>query len=109
MYCAMIAKDTTALRVIMDEKSALVHMTGMRQSRKEYLKAIADGTLNYYSCEDSDIKVKINGDSAFMTGKSKVSAAVFDGSRHIWPLRLDIDWKNNNGNWRITEIRASTY
>ena len=110
MYKAMIAKDTTLLGEMMAEDSALIHMTGMRQPRREYLKAIADGTLNYYSCTDSDVTVAIEGGYARMTGCSRVNAAVFGGGRHTWPLRLDIDWrKEDDGRWQITEIRASTY
>ena len=110
MYKAMIAKDTTMLGEMMADDLALIHMTGMRQPRREYLMAIADGTLNYYSSTDSDVKVTIEGDSARMTGCSRVNAAVFGGGRHTWPLRLDIDWrKEDDGKWKITEIRASTY
>ncbi len=109
MYKAMIAKDIPVLDSLLSDSSVLIHMTGMRQPKREYLKAIANGTLNYYSCESSEIEVKINGDSALMTGKSEVNAAVFGGERHIWPLRLDIDWRKIDGYWKIIEIRASTY
>ena len=110
MYKAMIAKDTVALGGMMADSSALIHMTGMRQPRREYLKAIADGTLNYYSCSDSKVNVVIEGDIARMTGCSHVNAAVFGGGRHTWLLRLDIDWeKDREGKWTITEIRASTF
>ena len=98
------------LYTVMTDDSALIHMTGMRQPRREYLRAIADGTLNYYSCTDSDVKVTIQDGSAWMRGCSQVNAAVFGGGCHTWPLRLDIDWKKeDDGKWRITEIRASTY
>ena len=110
MYKAMIAKDTTLLGEMMADDSALIHMTGMRQPRREYLRAIADGTLKYYSCTDSDVEVTIEGDSANMTGCSQVNAAIFGGGRHTWPLQLDIDWKKEDDRrWKITEIRAGTY
>ncbi len=109
MYKAMIAKDIPLLDSLLSDNSVLIHMTGMLQPKREYLKAIANGTLNYYSCESSEIEVKINGESALMTGKSKVNAAVFGGGRHTWPLSLDIDWRKIDGHWKITEMRAGTY
>ena len=109
MYKAMIAKDIPVLDSLLSDNSVLIHMTGMRQPKREYLKAIANGTLNYYSCENSEIEVKENGDSARMTGKSKVYAAVFGGGRHTWSLRLDIDWRKIDGHWKITEMSAGTY
>ena len=110
MYEAMIAKDTLKLEEIMTDGSSQIHMTGMRQPRREYLRDIKNGTLNYYSCTDSDISVTVSGDKAEMTGRSYVEAAVFGGGRHTWPLRLDIDWrKEDDGKWNITEIRTSTF
>lgn len=110
MYEAMISKDTATLGDMMADDSALIHMTGLRQPRREYLKAIADGTLNYYSCTDSDVKVTIKDKSARMTGCSQVNAAVFGGGCHTWPLQLDIDLKKDGeGKWIITDIRASTF
>ena len=81
----------------------------MRQSKKEYLKAISNGTLNYYSCEDFEINTDIQGEKARLIGKSKVNAAVFGGRKNTWRLQLDLDLKNKERNWLITEIRASTY
>ena len=49
MYKYMINKDISELNEILDDSFVLVHMTGIRQNKQEYLKAIADGTLNYYS------------------------------------------------------------
>ena len=52
MYRAMIAKDTVTLGSLLDENSVLIHMTGTHQPKHDYLRAIKDGTLNYYSVED---------------------------------------------------------
>ena len=77
MYEGMIAKDEAALREALDAGFVLVHMTGMRQSREEFINAVLDGTLNYYSAEHENMPVKINGDTAVLTGQSNLAAAVF--------------------------------
>ncbi len=46
MFCYMVAKDIPALSVLHAENFELVHMTGIRQNKQEYLHAIKDGTLN---------------------------------------------------------------
>ena len=51
MYRAMIAKDIPALSAVLDDSFVLVHMTGMRQPKAAFLKAVANGTLNYSSAE----------------------------------------------------------
>ena len=109
MYSYMISKDTESLGKLLDDDFVLVHMTGMRQPKMDYLKAISNGTLNYFSCEDSEINTDIQGSKARLTGKNKVNASVFGGGRNTWRLQLDIDLINKEGSWLITEIRASTY
>ena len=109
MYRAMIAKDTATLANMLDDSFVLVHMTGMRQAKHDYLRAIANGTLNYYSCDDTRLDISVDGANARMTGRSRVSAAVFGGGRHTWSLRLDITLKKRGGRWMMTEIEAGTY
>lgn len=109
MYRAMIAKDTTALSCLLADHFVLVHMTGMRQPKTEYLSSIAQGTLNYYSCDDTQLDITVKDNRASLTGRSRVNAAVFGGGRHTWRLRLDIDMEKQNGRWLMTEARASTW
>ncbi|MBR0248321.1 MAG: nuclear transport factor 2 family protein, partial [Synergistaceae bacterium] len=49
MYRYMIAKDVSQLGNLLDDSFILVHMTGMKQTKKEYLTSIQNGTLNYFS------------------------------------------------------------
>ena len=115
MYRYMIAKDVSQLGSILDDSFVLVHMTGMRQNKREYLKAIENGTLNYFSeeLERIDIQVSestaVSGDTAILIGQSKVNAAVFGNGRHTWRLQLNIKLKRKDGQWLMTEARASTY
>ena len=85
MYEGMITKDEAILRDVLDDSFVLVHMTGMRQSREEYIGAILNGTLNYYS------------------------AAVFGGGRSNWRLQQKCSFKKVDGTWKITRSVASTY
>ena len=109
MYSAMVNKDKAELERVHDDSFVLVHMTGMRQSRQEYINAIMDGTLNYYSASHEDMQVEVGGDSAVLTGKSRVTAAVFGGGKHTWRLQLRFQLVNKNGEWRFAMASASTY
>ena len=86
MYEGMIAKDEDILREVLDESFVLVHMTGMRQSKEKFIKAVLNGTLNYYSAEHENLSIEINGDTAVLIGQSYVAAAVFGGGRSNWYL-----------------------
>lgn len=109
MYQAMIEKDSAILNDILDESFVLVHMTGMKQSKHEYISAISSGVLNYYSEHTEHTYIIITGDRAELTGQSRVEAAVFGGGRHTWRLQLDIELKREGGRWFMTHASASTY
>lgn len=108
-WICMIEKDTNGLRSIMSDDYHLMHMTGLEQSAEVFLQGLLDGTFNYYSAEHDEILVKVSGDSATMTGKSKVLAAVYGGGKNRWRLRGDFTLKKENGSWKLTGSRASTY
>ncbi|MBQ1343633.1 MAG: nuclear transport factor 2 family protein [Firmicutes bacterium] len=105
----MIAKDAEGLRELMADDYALRHMTGARQSREEFLRGLENGVFNYYSAEHDSIEVTVSGDSAVMTGKSRVLAAVYGGGKHWWKLRGDFTLRKENDRWKLTGSAASTY
>ena len=109
MYEGMIEKDESILREVLDDSFVLVHMTGMRQPKEAFIKAVLNGTLNYYSAEHENMPVEISGDTAVLTGQSYVAAAVFGGGRHNWHLQQKCSLKKTDGVWKITRSVASTY
>ena len=109
MYAYMINKDTKQLIELLDSSFVLVHMTGMRQAKQDYLNYISRGTLNYYSAKHENVIIHFCKDSAELIGQSRVNAAVFSGGRHIWNLQQTIRLAEKNGRWYMTESVASTY
>ena len=109
MYQFMIIKDTDKLAEILSEDFALHHMTGMVQGKQEFLQAVRQGTLNYFSADHEKIDVQITGEHAVIIGDSRVLAAVFGGGRHTWRLRQTISCKKENSAWLMEKSAASVY
>ena len=109
MYCGMIDKDRNTLSEVLDDSFVLVHMTGMRQSKEAFIRAVEDSTLNYYSADHQRMETNIYGSRAELIGQSRVSAAVFGGGRNTWRLQLRLKLEQTAGVWKITKARASTY
>ena len=109
MYEGMITKDEKILNEVLDESFVLVHMTGMRQSKDAFIKAVMNGALNYFSAEHEHMPVEISGNTAVLTGQSYVAAAVFGGGRSNWHLQQKCSLKKVSGDWKITRSVASTY
>ena len=105
----MIAGDAERLRGMLADGYVLTHMTGVRQSREEFLRGLRDGTFRYFSADHDSIRVTVRGDAASMTGRSRVTAAVYGGGAHSWRLQGDFTLQKENGVWRFTGSRASTY
>ncbi len=105
----MINKDADGLRSIMADDYHLMHMTGVRQSAETFIKGLLDGTFNYYSAEHDDIQVSVKGDTAKMTGKSRVLAAVYGGGKNYWRLQSDFTLRKEEGIWKLTGSKASVY
>jgi len=86
MCQAMIDKDTAALNAMHADNFVLEHMTGMQQTKQQYI-----------------------GPLPALTGRSRVTAAVFGGGRHTWRLRLQFTLLRQDGQWLFTHSKASTY
>lgn len=108
-WTGMIQKDEQGLRVLMAEDYYLEHMTGVRQSREEFLAGLMAGTFNYYSADHDVIEVSVNGDSAEMVGRSRVTAAVYGGGKKRWRLQGVFTLRKEDGFWKLVSSRASTY
>ena len=109
MYWGMIEKDRSILTEVLDDSFILAHMTGMQQSKTEFVRAVENGTLNYYSADHQRIDTEINGDTAILIGHSLVNAAVFGGGRYTWRLQLKLKLIKRSDTWKICEAIASTY
>lgn len=109
MYRGMIEKDRNVLGEVLDTSFILIHMTGMHQSKAAFIRALEDGTLNYYSAEHQHMETDFHGGKAELIGQSVVSAAVFGGGQHTWRLQLKLKLIRKADEWKITEVRASTY
>ena len=84
-------------------------MTEMRQTKRQYIESIINGTLNYYSEQTEAVQTSTQGNKAKFVGQSRVSAAVFGGGRHTWRLQLSMQAVKKNGQWYFIGAEASTY
>lgn len=106
---AMVAKDMKRLDEQHTDTFVLVHMTGLRQPKQEFLKAIEKGDLNYFKSIPENVMITVSGKTAKIIGQNRVTAAVFGGSTNVWRLQLTFDAVKENGTWRMAYCRASTY
>lgn len=110
LYQGMVAKDAALLEKILADDFVLLHMTGMRQSKMEFIHSIKTGQLQYFSAQTHRVQIleRTQG-TAVLLGQSLVLAAVFGGGKHQWRLQLKLLLRKIPLCWRIVEAAASTY
>ena len=106
---ASISKDINKLNEILSDDYILVHMTGMNQSKQDYINSVINGELKYYEVIHESIDINIDGDRAKVIGKTKTLASPFGISKSWWRLKQELTIEKIDGKWLITKSVASTY
>lgn len=106
---ASINKDKDTLNEILADDYVLIHMTGKRQLKKDYINSVLSGELKYYETVHESIEVNINGDKATIIGKAKTLASPFGFGKSWWRLRQDVLLEKVNDTWIIKQSKASSY
>jgi len=83
---AMIAADTVRLGAMMDDNIILRHITGMTQTKREWLEEVASGSMKYHKIEKRDVVVTSNSDGSASVSFTSVITATIWGSYGTWTL-----------------------
>ena len=109
MYDGMVRKDSAMLDRVLDDRFVLIHMTGLRQTKSEFIEAVLDGTLNYYAVRHESLPVTVRGDTGELIGRAQVTAEVFGSRRATYALQQTLQLEKTGGRWRIVQSAASAY
>jgi hypothetical protein len=105
---AMVAGDADALGPLLAEDFTLVHMTGYRQPKTEWLADVRSGAMTYHSIEDIDVTVGVSGGAPVVTARTRTAATIW-GASGTWPLQLRITFRRAGDSWVASAAVASTW
>jgi hypothetical protein len=105
---AMVAGDAEALGALLAGDFTLVHMTGYRQPKAEWLADVRSGAMTYHSMEDVDVSVDVSGNAPVVTARTRTVATIW-GASGTWPLQLRITFAHEGTAWVATGTVASTW
>ena len=106
---ASINKDIDKLEELLDRDYILVHMTGVRQTKDEYINSVLKGDLEYYEVIHDSIDVEVDGNKAMLIGKTRTLASPYGSIKSWWNLKQEMKLEKINGRWVIIYSKASTY
>jgi len=104
-----IKKDIERINELLSDDYILIHMTGMKQSKSDYINSVISGELKYYDAIHESIEVKLDNDIAYIIGKTKTLASPFGMNKSWWRLKQEMVVKKENGRWTIISSKASMY
>lgn len=97
MQQALIDKDMNTLEEIIDDSKTFTHMSGLTQTKDEFLKEVSDGTLNYFESKLTEVEISIISNLATIRGKNTLTANAY-GSYGTWTLNINATFKGINNN-----------
>jgi ketosteroid isomerase-like protein len=95
---ATIAKDQVALERLMAEDLTYVHSSAKLESRAENIAAVV-GSGAYKSFDLRGVAVRVEGDTAVITGEADIVIGRPDGDIML-PMRFTDVWARRDGAWR---------
>jgi ketosteroid isomerase-like protein len=100
---AAVKQDASGLRRYMAEDLQYAHAGGNTQTRDEYIAAVTKGPSHYESFTFSDVKVKLYGKVAVLTGFVDVKMAGQD----VFRVRTLQVYTENNGQWQMSAHQST--
>ena len=95
---ALIRKDYYSIDQFLAPNFQLIHMTGVIQSKNEFIKEVMGGILNYYQAKLIDPIVEINNNFARMRVDILIDALAY-GMRTNWTLHSKNIFQKYNNRW----------
>ena len=103
---AMINADVDALKPILADDMTYVHTTTALDTKQSLLDALGSGTLNYQSMVTDDVKVRVYGDTAIVTGAAKIQV-ISRGQPNTFGVRFTDVYTNRDGRWQMVAWQAT--
>jgi len=98
---ALIDKDEDVLNSIIQDNYELVHMSGKKQSKSEFIGEVLDGTLNYYKSEIAEPTILHDDDTASLISDVTLTAKVY-GIDGKWTLNTVVSFEKIDDVWYLS-------
>ena len=103
---AMIDADSDALNSILSDDLTYIHTTTREDSKKSLIGSLVSGRLSYESMDTEDVKVRIYGDAAVVTGSAAIK--VSSGGRLLEFSILFTDvYAKQEGRWQMVAWQST--
>ncbi len=105
-FQALTEADVPALEKYLSDDLVYTHATGWRQTKAEFLASIRSGEIQYHSFTSADVKVRVYGSTALVTGHASVKARV-KGEELVVELVYLEAFVKQDGRWQLVAWQST--
>lgn len=101
-FAAMVKGDRAALEKLLADDLTYIHSTALVETKEQFIKSVTSGTIDYVSIvpSEADSKVRVNGNTAIVTGLAAVNVIDKGNDRKI-RIRYTTAYTNRGGAWLL--------
>jgi hypothetical protein len=103
---AMVKADTGELNQILADDLTYTHSSGQVDSKSQLMESLKSGARKYQAIEPDDVKVRVYGDTAIVTGKAKLKT-VSKGQESSFQVRFTDVYAKRNGHWQMVAWQST--
>jgi len=103
---AVIHGDVTALDRMTSDDYTFITLRGELRTKSDILKGFASGSFHYESRQISDLKVRVYGDTAVVTGRS-VQKGMENGKDYSGDYRFTRVYVKEKGRWVTVALQTT--
>jgi ketosteroid isomerase-like protein len=105
-FVAMVQGDLAALEGLLTEDLTYTHSNGQVETRGELLESLRSGRLRYLAAEPSESAVRLQGDTAIVTGRADLRVSA-QGRELTLPVRFTEVWVKSGGVWKLAAWQST--
>src|SRR5215475_5742585 len=103
---AILHGDVAVLDRMTSDDYTFITLRGELRTKSDILKGFASGSFHYESREISDLKVRVYGDTAVVTGRS-VQKGMENGKDYSGDYRFTRVYVKQNGHWLSVALQTT--
>jgi ketosteroid isomerase-like protein len=105
-FQSLAAADVPALENLLSDDLVYTHATGWRQTKAEFLASVRTGEIKYHSFTSTDVKVRVYGSTALVTGRASVKARAKGQELNVELVYLEAFVKQD-GRWQLAAWQST--
>jgi len=103
---AQVDRNFPVLERLMGNELTYTHASGITQTKAEILGELKSGKLVYKSITNADVKPRVYGNTAVLTGLSDMTVIHYGKTLHLSLLFLEVD-VNRHGQWQMVAYQST--